>query len=179
MMTTFSSITIIKFVNLYRDLAISKLTSEDHIIGRKNIICEIDESKFKKYENFWVVGDVERTKKKKCFFVITEDREAPTLRRITKQYIRPRSIVHTDHWKGYSYLDQLNITYCRVNYSKNRIQRGTRVHTNSVEGLWNGIKLNISTRNCSKQLLEKHLYEFIWRRKYRNNLFEAFINLLK
>ncbi|KAF0507145.1 Transposase, ISXO2-like domain-containing protein [Gigaspora margarita] len=73
MMTTFSSITIIKFVNLFRNLAISKLTNEDHIIGGKNIICEIDESKFKKYENFWVVGGVERTKEKKCFFVITED----------------------------------------------------------------------------------------------------------
>ncbi|KAF0492495.1 Transposase, ISXO2-like domain-containing protein [Gigaspora margarita] len=142
MISTFSSVTIIKFTNIFRDLAISKLTSEDHIIGEKNIICEIDESKFKKYENFWVV-------------------------------------VHTDHWKGYSHLDQLNIIHRRVNHSKNRIQRGTGVHTNSIEGLWNGVKLNISTRNCSKQLLEKHLYEFMWRHKYRNNLFEAFINLLK
>ncbi|KAF0512017.1 Transposase, ISXO2-like domain-containing protein [Gigaspora margarita] len=151
MMTTFSSITIIQFVNLFGDLAISKLTSEDYIIGGKNIICEIDK----------------------------KDQEAPTMRRIIKQYMRPRSIVHTDHWKGYSYLDQLNIIHCRVNHSKNRIQRETGVHTNSIKGLWNGIKLNISTRNCSKQLLEKHLYEFIWRCKYRNNLFEAFINLLK
>ncbi|KAF0429461.1 Transposase, ISXO2-like domain-containing protein [Gigaspora margarita] len=112
-------------------------------------------------------------------FVITEDREAPTLKRIIKQHVRPRSIVYSDHWKGYSHLDQLNIIHRRVNHSKNRIQQGTGVHTNSVEGLWNGVKLNISTRNCSKQLLEKHLYEFMWRRKYRNNLFEAFINLLK
>ena len=57
MMSTFSSVTIIKFTNIFRDLAISKLTNEDHIIGGKNIICEIDESKFKKYENFWVVGN--------------------------------------------------------------------------------------------------------------------------
>jgi hypothetical protein len=56
MMTTFSSITIIKFVNLFRDLAISKLVPEDFIIGGKNIICEIDESKFKKHDDFWVVG---------------------------------------------------------------------------------------------------------------------------
>ncbi|KAF0365727.1 Transposase, ISXO2-like domain-containing protein [Gigaspora margarita] len=149
MMTTFLSITIIKFVNLFRDLAIFKLTSKDHIIEGKNIICKIDES------------EVERTKEKKCFFVLTKDREASTLRKIIKQYVRPRSIVHTDHWKGYSHLDQLNIIYHRVNHSKNRIQQGTGVHTNSVEGLWNGVKLNISTRNCSKQLLEKHLYEFI------------------
>ncbi|KAF0486143.1 Transposase, ISXO2-like domain-containing protein [Gigaspora margarita] len=85
MMSTFSSVTIIKFTNIFRDLAVSKLTSEDHIIGGKNIICEIDES------------SVERTKEKKCFFVITEDREAPTLRRIIKQHVRPKSIVHTDH----------------------------------------------------------------------------------
>ncbi|KAF0419436.1 Transposase, ISXO2-like domain-containing protein [Gigaspora margarita] len=93
MMTTFSSVTIIKFTNIFRDLAISKLTSEDYIIGRKNIICEIDESKFKKY----LGCGIERTKEKKCFFVITDDREAPTLRRIIKQYVRPRSIVHTDY----------------------------------------------------------------------------------
>ncbi|KAF0468034.1 Transposase, ISXO2-like domain-containing protein [Gigaspora margarita] len=95
-MSTFSSVTIIKFTNIFRDLAISKLTSEDYIIGGKNIICEIDESKFKKYENFWVVV-LKEPKKKKCFFVITEDRKAPTLRRIIKQYVRPKSIVHTDH----------------------------------------------------------------------------------
>ncbi|CAG8853797.1 46411_t:CDS:1, partial [Gigaspora margarita] len=47
MMTTFSPVTIIKFTNLFRDLVISKLTIEDFIIGGKNVICEIDESKFK------------------------------------------------------------------------------------------------------------------------------------
>ena len=31
--------------------------SEDFIIRGKNIICEIDENKFKKYEDFWVVGN--------------------------------------------------------------------------------------------------------------------------
>ncbi|KAF0489084.1 Transposase, ISXO2-like domain-containing protein [Gigaspora margarita] len=104
---------------------------------------------------------VESTKEKKCFFVLTEDQEASTLRRIIKQHIKPRSIVHTVHWKGYSHLDQLNMIHRRVNHSKNRIQRGTGVHTNSVEGLWNGVKLSISTRTCSKQLLENHFYEFI------------------
>ncbi|KAF0552467.1 Transposase, ISXO2-like domain-containing protein [Gigaspora margarita] len=152
MITTFSPVTIIKFVNIFRDLAISKLTSEDFIIGGKNIICEIDESKFKKYGDFWVV-----------------DREAPTLRRIIKQHVKPKSIVHTDYWKGYSHLDQLNIIHCRVNHSKNRIQHGTGVHTNNVEGLWQGVKLNISTRNRSEHLLKKHLNEFVWRRKYRDN----------
>jgi hypothetical protein len=67
----------------------------------------------------------------------------------------------------------------RVNHSKNRVQRRTGVHTNSIEGLWNGVKLNISSRNCSKHLLEKHLNEFVWRRKNRDNLFEAFIDSLK
>ncbi|KAF0429401.1 hypothetical protein F8M41_005697 [Gigaspora margarita] len=82
MLTSFSSVTIIKFTNIFQDLAISKLTSEDHIIGEKNIICKIDEN------------GVKRIKKKKCFFVITEDQEALTLRRIIKQYAKPRSIVH-------------------------------------------------------------------------------------
>ncbi|CAG8843353.1 27076_t:CDS:1, partial [Gigaspora margarita] len=45
MMPSFLSVTIIKFTNLFRDLAISKLTSEDHIIEKKNIVCEIDENR--------------------------------------------------------------------------------------------------------------------------------------
>ena len=51
--------------------------------------------------------------------------------------------------------------YHRVNHSKNKIQRETGVHTNNIKGLWQGVKLNISTRNCSEHLLKKHLNEFV------------------
>ncbi|CAG8825230.1 25360_t:CDS:1, partial [Dentiscutata erythropus] len=41
-------------------------------------------------------------------------------------------------WHGYSHLDSLNMKHYRVNHSKNRIERGTGVYTNNIEGLWNG-----------------------------------------
>ncbi|CAG8760291.1 14071_t:CDS:1, partial [Dentiscutata erythropus] len=115
--------------------AINSLTADDFIIGGKNIICEIDKSKFKKYKDFWIVEGIERTEKKKCFFVLTNNREAATLRNIIKQHVRERSIIHTDKWYGYSHLDSLNMKHHRVNHSKNRIEKGTGVHTNNIERL--------------------------------------------
>ena len=161
MMTTYSLVTIIKFINLFRDRAINSLTADDFVIGEKNIICEVDESKFKKYEDFWIVGGIEHTEKKKCFFVLTDNREATTLRSIIKQHVKERSIIHTDKWHGYSHLESLNMKHRRVNHSKNRIERGTGVHTNNIEELWNGVKLNIKSRNCKRNLIEKHLKEFV------------------
>ncbi|CAG8799828.1 3428_t:CDS:1, partial [Dentiscutata erythropus] len=117
--------------------AINSLTADDFIIGGKNVICEIDKSKFKKYEDFWIVGGIEHTEKKKCFFVLTDNREAATLRNIIKQHVRERSIIYTDKWHGYSHLDSLNMKHRRVNHFKNRIERETGVHTNNIEGLWN------------------------------------------
>jgi transposase-like protein len=179
MITRHSARTITKYTNIFRDLVISTLTEDDLIVGGRNIIVEIDESKFKKLESWWVVGGVERTLNRKCFFELVEDRDKETLKQIIKKYVRRGSIIHTDSWKAYSCVEELGFRHRKVNHSRNRIERGSGVHTNNIEGLWHGVKLNISSRNRNKDIIEKHLLEFIWRRKNQNNIWNSFLDALK
>jgi transposase-like protein len=166
-------------MNIFRNRVINTLTEQDLIIGGKNIIVEIDKSKFRKNENWWVVGIVERTIKRKCYFEVVKDRDKETLRQIIKKHVRKGSIIHTDHWKAYSCISELGFRHRRVNHSKNRIERGTGVHSNTVEGTWRALKIFISERNRSKELIEEHLLKFCWRRKHQNNLWSAFLESLK
>ena len=56
---------------------INSLQDNDFLLGRDRIIVEADESLF---NDFWVVGIVERTKEKKCYFEIVKDSYTLTLR---------------------------------------------------------------------------------------------------
>lgn len=46
-------------------------------------------------------------------------------------------------------------------------------------GTWNGIKINISSRERAKEIMPWKLVEFIWRRKHKNNEWKGIINCLK
>src|SRR5437868_642411 len=73
----YSSATIEKYINIFRELAINSLQEDDFVIGSDRIICELDESKF---NDIWIIGGVERNVKRKCFFVVAKDRNASTIR---------------------------------------------------------------------------------------------------
>lgn len=193
LMTNHSPNTITNYMKFFRELVIDTLEEETTIIGGENVIVEIDESKFgkRKYhrghrvEGVWVVGGIERTEEKKCFVVVVPDRSAETLLNIISEHVLPGSIVHTDLWKGYQGMEgmegmeEMNLSHLTVNHSKNFVDPITGTHTNTIEGLWNGIKLRIPPRNRNKDTIEDHLFEFIWRKKHLNNLWESFLNALK
>ncbi|CAG8793124.1 3875_t:CDS:1, partial [Acaulospora morrowiae] len=83
-------------------MVIETLSDDDSIIGGNGIVVEIDESKFsrgKETEGIWVVGGVERTDKRKCFFKVVDQRNAETIRDIVSKHIKPGSIVVTDYWR--------------------------------------------------------------------------------
>jgi hypothetical protein len=121
---------IIKYIKKFRGLAIDSLRQDDFIIGGNKIIIEIDESKF---HDFWIFGGIERTNQKKCFFVIVNDRNKQTLRKLIKKHIRPRSIIYSDSWKAYHGLDELNYVHKTINHTKHLYDPRTHVHTNHIE----------------------------------------------
>ena len=43
---------------------------------------------------------------------------------------------------------------------------------------WNGIKMRLAPRNRVRNNIEKHLFEFIWRRQNSEDLWNAFIKAL-
>lgn len=186
-MTSHSSTTITEFINYYRQLISISLNDEDQIIGGPGIIVEIDESKFgkRKYnrghkvEGVWVLGGVERTSERKIFVKVINNRSEKTLLDVISRHVLPGSIIYTDLWKGYYNLKKkMPVRHMTVNHSLNFVDPNTHVHTNTIEGTWNGIKLGVPPRNRSKDSMEGHLLEFIWKRKHENNLWQGLIDAL-
>jgi transposase-like protein len=158
------------------------------MIGGEGIIVEIDESKFgkRKYhrghrvEGAWVFGGVERAPEKRTFVQVVEDRSERTLLQAIRENIHPGSIIHSDMWRGYSGIwRHLNMVHRTVNHSEGFKDPETGVHTNTIEGVWNGFKLATPPRNRVKESLSGHLWAIIWRKENKDNLWEGFLECLK
>lgn len=185
---SYSEKTISKYFNYFRQLVSAALTEENTQIGGPNVIVEIDETKLgkRKYnrghrvEGVWVLCGVERTVERKVFCVAVEKRDALTLENIIAEHVFPGSIVHTDLWRGYSNLEAgLGLLHRTVNHSQCFVDPITGVHTNTIEGTNNGLKIQIKPRNRVAKNMEYHLGEFVWRRLNTGRLAEAFIDALK
>ena len=164
------------------------MQNHKQLIGGPGIIVEIDESKFgkRKYhrghrvDGAWVFGGIERTPEKRVFAQIVEDRTEATLLRVIEENIHPESIIHSDLWKRYqnisNYLDMQHET---VNHSQHFKDPETGVLTNTIEGIWNGFKIAIPSRNRSKDNLDQRLLAKIWRRVNNDNLWNMFLTCLR
>jgi transposase-like protein len=182
--TKHSTITITTYYNYLRDLISFTIEKQDRKIGEKDIIVEIDESKFgkRKYnrghkvEGVWVLGGIERTPEKRVFVITVPNRNEVTLLHAISQYVYSGSIIYTDMWKGYlNILYQNQMQHFTVNHSQNFVDPITGIHTNTVEGMWNGIKMNIAPRNRNKSDMPRHLQEYIWRKENKHKLWDALL----
>ena len=88
-----------------------KINSE-RLSGEGKIV-QIDESKFGKgkshrghhVEGQWVFGGIEQDSRK-CFLVAVERRDEETLLPIIQKWIAPGTIIVSDCWKAYYYLEK-------------------------------------------------------------------------
>jgi transposase-like protein len=188
-MTKCGSATVTSFCNSFRQLVSESLGIESvTVIGGEGIEVEIDESKLgkQKYnrghrvEGVWVIGGVERTPERKVFLAQVENRTAETIGDIISKHVKPGSIILTDLWKGYSCIltDFDDYAHYTVNHKKRFKNPETGTHTNTIEGIWNGLKMRIRPRNRTKRGINKHLFEFIWRRRNKNRLEDALLDAL-
>ncbi len=180
--------TITKWCLNVRQLCTDSLELEEKKIGGEGIIVEIDETKLgkRKYhrghrvDGVWCVCGIERTGEKRSFVIPVDNRNESTMRNIIENYVYPGSTIYTDCWKAYNNpCDDLNIPHYTVNHSKYFKDPITGVHTNTVEGFNNALKIGIRPRNRNKEGIEEHIGFFLWSRRNSNNLWYAFLNALK
>lgn len=154
-------------------------------------------------EGVWVLGGVERTPERKVFLQVVEERTTPNLRNIIVDHVLPGSLVHTDCWRGYNRLndwrsdDRIPMDYQHesVNHSIEYV-RSDGVHTNTIEGKsffklitcsfflyivgnWNAIKMMTPARQRTNAQMPMKLIEFIWRRKNKENFWQAILAAMK
>ena len=185
--TGHSSATIAKYGGYFSQLVTSDLAVSGEMIGGPGIIVEIDESKFgkRKYnrrhrvEGAWVFGGIERTLAKRRFAVVVQDRSAATLLPLIRQFIHPSSIVHSDMWRAYARIGtELQMEHHTVCHEDGFISP-EGIHTNTVEGLWNGFKMHIPARNRTEERLGSRLIERIWRHENAEDLWNGFLRALR
>ena len=148
----------------------------DNAIGGPGVIVEIDESKFgkRKYntghhvEGVWVFGGVEQTVARRCFLVKVPDRTRATLFHYIRNLILPGTIIRSDGWSS----------YLTVNHSETFIDPVTGVHTNGIEGTWNGVKQLVPARKRTWDGIQPCLLEFMWRRQNDGRLWAALLEAL-
>ncbi|KAG2217633.1 hypothetical protein INT45_008086 [Circinella minor] len=150
---------------------------KNNLIGGKNETVEIDESYFckRKYNKghhvngIWVLGGIQRGTKK-IFTIPVEERNKETLLYQIKKFVKPETRIITDFWKGYINLKDNNYIHDKVNHKKCFKVKGTDNHTNTIEGIWNGLKMNIIPQHRTRKYLFEHLLEQQWRinNKHKN-----------
>jgi hypothetical protein len=188
LLTGHGSATVSAFMAHSRILVASTLIEEDCMIGGNGIIVEIDESKMgkRKYnrghpvDGVWIVGGVEKTPERRLFLAVVENRSKNTLRNLIEKHVAPGSIIRTDLWKGYGFLNESDaFEHETVNHSLHFRDPDTGVHTNTIEGTWRGLKMRIEARSRVKAGMDGRLMEFIWRRKNSAHLWVSFIDALR
>jgi hypothetical protein len=152
-------------------------------IGGNYSIVEIDESKFgrRKYnrghrvDGVWVLGAVERTPQKKVFLITVPNRSADTLIPILKRYIYRDSIIFSDCWRSYISLNTHFYNHFTVNHQQGFIDSITGVHTNTIEGTWAGVKLNIPRRCRVSSRISMFLIRYMLKKNYKQSAYNEFI----
>ena len=187
LITGCSSATVTHFTQLFRQLVADEVGENEGQICGEGVIVEVDESKFgkRKYhrghhvEGAWVVGGVERTPERRVFAEVVERRDAATLIDVVRRRVTPGSIVYSDLWRAYRAIPSAaHLEHRTVNHSLHFVDPDTGVHTNRIEGTWNGIKVGIPERVRLRGKVENHIAEFIWRRQNGGGTWSAFLNCL-
>ena len=151
------------YISLFKEIILSSLEQEDTQIGGNGIVVEIDETKLSKNttnnEDIWIFCGVERTQEKKIFLVHINDRKSTTLSDEITKHIKIGSIIYSDMWKGYCKLEDLGFHYLKVNHSKHFKDPKSGACTNTIEGIWSGIKRTLPSYMKNEENLNSGLFE--------------------
>jgi hypothetical protein len=175
--TALSEKTCVEYANFLREIASWKFENEDRKLGGIGHVVQIDESVIyrAKYNRGhalleptkWIFGMWDVTQEVgACFFV--PDRSAETLLPLIKDHILPGSEIHSDLWRAYSRISNIDVvpayTHKTVNHSLFFKDIETGVHTNNIEAYWGSVKstfkkLRGTSRALTASYLDFHMYK--------------------
>ncbi len=141
----------------------------NNLVGGDKVIVKIDESKFgnRKYNRghkvngTWIIGGVERTTEKKIFLYPIAKRSKDNINKIIKKFVKEKSIIYTDCWKGYVDVKK-TYEHFTVNHSIGFKNEENGVLTNTIEGNWYAVKSFIKKNNFSGTYLKYYLNIFVF-----------------
>ena len=182
-----SSSTDVDWAMFCREVCETTVMTSSDKIGGKDVIVEIDESKFakRKYnvghrvQGGWVFGGREKDAKTQVFMEAVPDRKAETLLAIIQKWIAPGSIIWSDCWKSYDRIPQLleGYSHATVNHSKNFVDPDTGTCTNRIESDWRHAKGEFPRFGTRPEMYSSYLGVFMWKRKYFGQ--DYFLQLIK
>jgi transposase-like protein len=121
---------------------------------------------------------VERTPPKRIKLFTVENRSKETLIDLIRNNVESDTIIYTDCWKGYNGLSEHFIEHQTVNHSVNFVDPITLVHTNTIEGSWNGVKMQVPIRNRSKNKICLYLARYIMSKDHSLHPLKVLLNYL-
>ena len=110
--------------------------------------------------------------------IAVDKRDSETLTNKLKNFIDEKSTICTDKWKGYNRIAKEFANHLTVNHSKNFKDPTTGAHTNSIEGNWSGVKLNIPFKNRTKNRINVYLMRYMLLRNEKTAPLISLINYL-
>ena len=97
-------------------------------------------------------------------------RKKKTLMPIIQKYIKPGSIIHSDCWQSYHCLKDLGYIHKTVNHSKQFINYKNGACTNKIKEEWRHARHCMPHYGVQKGLRYGYLAQFLWKRKYHNDV---------
>lgn len=93
---------------------------------------------------------------------------------IIRKHVPKRSRIMTDEWKAYSLLRYYKkYTHKTVKHSAweyVRVEGRTKIHTNTIEGFWSGLKKQVSVHHfVSRKHLQSYVDEVVFRYNHRKD----------
>ena len=92
--------------------------------------------------------------------------------------IKSDSIIHSDCWKGYKNVIKKFYKHLTVNHSVEYKNKITGCHTNTIEGNWSAVKLNIPYRGRTKDKINLYLVRFMILRNEKIHPLHALLKYL-
>lgn len=112
---------------------------------------------------------------------VVADASKSTLQAIIRGKVDPRSVIHTDGWRGYDGLVDLGLEkHFRVNHGNNEFVKGSR-HVNGIESFWSYAKHRLAQfHGVRREKFELHLKETEFRFNHRHlDLYKTLLRLLR